>query len=224
MKKVTLLLLLISSMLFAQETITTKLGTFNTVKVFSGLTVELQKSDISKAVITGKKADQVSIKNKNGVLKLSLSFPEGFKYEDVKIVLYYSDEISVLDANEGAFIVSKAALKQQSIELKVQEGANIKVPLVVKYLTIKTVSGGVIDVIGTTNNQTIDANTGGIYKGFDLKSIQTFATSSAGSIVYVQVSEVLDAKVNFGGSIYYKGTPEELKTKKVAGGSIEQKE
>lgn len=223
MKKVTLLLLLISSMLFAQETITTKLGAFNTIKVFSGLTVELQKSDISKAVITGKKADQVSIKNKNGVLKLSLSFPEGFKYDDVKIVLYYTDDITVLDANEGAFIVSKATLKQQSITLKVQEGANITVPLTVKYLTIKAVSGGVIDVIGTTNNQTIDANTGGIYNGFNLKSIQTTATSSAGSNVYVQVSEVLDANVNFGGSIYYKGTPEELKTKKIAGGTIKQK-
>lgn len=224
MKKVTLLLLLISSMLFAQETITTKLGAFNTIKVFSGLTVELQKSDISKAVITGKKADQVSIKNKNGVLKLSLSFPEGFKYDDVKIVLYYTDDITVLDANEGAFIVSKATLKQQSITLKVQEGANITVPLTVKYLTIKAVSGGVINVVGTTKNQTIEANTGGIYKAFDLKSTQTIATSSAGSVVYVQVSEVLDANVNFGGSIYYKGTPEELKTKKVAGGTIKQKE
>lgn len=223
MKKVTLLLLLMSSVLFSQETITTKLGAFNVVKVFSGLTVELQKAAFSKAVITGKKADQVSIKNKNGILKLSLSFPEGFKYDDVKIVLYYSDEIAVIDANEGAHISSKEELKQQSLELKVQEGANITVPLAVKYLKIKSVSGGVINVDGATKNQTIEANTGGVYDAFYLKSIQTIAKSSAGSIVHVQVSEVLDANVNFGGIIYYKGTPEELITKKVAGGTIKQK-
>ena len=224
MKKVTLLLLLTGSMLFSQETITTKLGAFNAVKVFSGLTVELQKSEISKAVITGKNSDKVSIKNKNGILKLSLSFPEGFKYDDVKIVLYYTDEIAVLDANEGSYISSNEEFEQQSLELKVQEGAHITTPLTVKYLTIKAVSGGVINVVGTTKNQTIEANTGGIYKAFDLKSMQTIATSSAGSVVYVQVSEVLDANVNFGGSIYYKGTPEELRTKKVAGGTIKQKE
>ena len=224
MKKVTLLLLLTSSILFAQETITTKLGDFNAIKVFSGLTVELQKSDISKAVISGKKADQVSIKNKNGVLKLSLSFPEGFKYDDVKVVLYYTNDLTVLDANEGSYISSKEALEQQSVALKVQEGAHITTPLIVKYLTIKAVSGGVINVVGTTKNQTIEANTGGIYKAYDLKSTQAIVKSSAGSLVYVQVSEVLDANVNFGGTIYYKGTPEELKTKKIAGGTIKQKE
>lgn len=224
MKKITLLLLLTGSILFAQESITTKLGAFNGVKVFSGLTVELQKSDIAKAVITGKKADQVSIKNKNGMLKLSLNFPEGFKYDDVKVVLYYTDDIAVLDANEGSYISSNEELKQQSLELKVQEGANITVPLAVKYLKIKAVSGGVINVDGTAKNQTIEANTGGVYDAFYLKSIQTIAKSSAGSIVHVQVLEVLDANVNFGGAIYYKGTPEELMIKKVVGGKIKQAE
>lgn len=222
MKKVTLLLVLSCSFLFAQETITTKLGDFNSVKVFSGLTVELQKSDVSKAVITGSKADQVSIKNKNGTLKFSLSFPDGFKYEDVNIVLYYSDNIAVLDANEGAYIVSDTEVEQLNLELKVQEGAHIKLPLNVKYLIAKTVSGGVIDIQGTTQNQTVDANTGGIYKAYDLKSTQTTAISSSGALIYVQATEVLDAKANFGGSIYYKGTPSVLKTKKIVGGTIQK--
>lgn len=224
MKNITLLLLFSCSIVFAQETITTNLGDFNDLKVFSGLTVKLEKSDVAKIVITGSKADQVTVKNKNGLLKLSLNFADGFKYEDVSITLFYNKNIGILDANEGAYILSDDSIEQLNLELKVQEGAHIELPLNVKYLTAKTVSGGIIDIHGTTQNQTVDANTGGIYKAYDLKSTQTVATSSAGAIVHVQAKEVLDAKVNFGGTIYYKGTPEELKTKKVVGGTIKEME
>ena len=223
MKKLALLLLFTSSLIFAQETIETKLGDFNSLKVFSGLKVELIKADVAKVVVTGFKADQVSIKNKNGILKFSIKFIEGFKYDDVSIKLYYHDNIATLDANEGSHIFSDTELKQQHLELKTQEGAHIEAILDVKYLTVKTVSGGIIEVNGTVQNQTIDANTGGIYEGFDLESTQATATSSAGAVVEVLVSEMLDAKVNFGGTIYYKGNPEELKTKKVIGGKIESK-
>jgi hypothetical protein len=224
MKKLTLLLLLFScSILFSQETIVTKLGDFTTLKVFSGLKIELQKAVISKVEISGSKADQVSIKNKNGTLKISLKLLEGFNYDDVNIVLYYSNPMDVIDANEGSYITSDNMLKQQHLELRVQEGAQIKLNLNIKYLTVKTVSGGIIDVAGTTQNQTIEATTGGIYKAFDLESVQARISSSSGAKADVYVTEMLDAKVNFGGSIYYKGNPEELLTKKVIGGTIKSR-
>jgi hypothetical protein len=223
MKKLTLLLLLTTSLLFSQEKIETKLGDFNTLKVFSGLKVELIKADETKVIVTGTKADQVSVKNKNGILKLSLKLIEGFKYDDVTIKLYYQNDIATLDANEGSHIFSNEIIKQQHLELKTQEGARIETLLAIKYLTVKCVTGGIIDVEGTVQNQTIEANTGGIFEGFEVESIQTTVVSSAGAVVEVTVSEVLDAKVNFGGTIYYKGSPEVLKTKKVIGGKIQQK-
>lgn len=223
MKKLSLLLLLSCSILFAQETITTNLGDFNDLKVFSGLTVKIEKSDVAKIVITGSKANQVSVKNKNGLLKLSLNFADGFKYEDVSITLFYNKNIGILDANEGAYIVSDDVIEQLNLELKVQEGAHIELPLNVKYLTVKSVSGGVVKVNGTTENQTVDVNTGGIYNGYELESKQATATCSAGGIIEVNVSEMLYATVNFGGTINYKGTPSEVKTKKVIGGNIKEK-
>ena len=42
MKKLTLLLLFSCAILFAQETVVTKLGDFTTLKVFSGLKIKLQ--------------------------------------------------------------------------------------------------------------------------------------------------------------------------------------
>ena len=103
MKKLTLLLFFTSSLIFAQDTIETKLGDFNSLKVFSGLKVELIKADVAKAVVTGFKADQVSIKNKNGTLKFSIKFIEGFKYDDVSIKLYYKNSIATLTAMNAVF-------------------------------------------------------------------------------------------------------------------------
>jgi hypothetical protein len=223
MKKLALLLILFSSTLFAQEPITTMLGDFNTVKAFNGLSVELQKSTSSKIEISGAQAKDVSVKNSNGILKIRLKFPEGFIADNAKIVLYYVNDIAVLDANEGASIVSDETMKQQHLEVKTQEGAKIKLNIDTKYLIVKSVSGGIVSLVGSTESQTIEATTGGIYSGFDLQSKQAIAMSSSGANVEVKASELLDANVRFGGSIYYRGTPEVLKTKITIGGTIKAK-
>jgi len=223
MKKITLLLILISTLGMSQETITTKLGDFHTLKVFNGLTVELQKAATSKVVISGSQSEDVSIKNADGVLKIRLHFPDSFTAEDVKIVLYYSKDIDVLDANEGGEIFSDKTLKQQHLEVRTQEGAKINLAVNTKHLTVKSVSGGIIELTGVTENQTVEATTGGIYEAFEMQSKQAIVTAASGANVEISISEILDAKVRFGGNIYYKGTPEVLKTKKVIGGKIVDK-
>ena len=223
MKNLAILLMFSCSLLFAQEPISKKLGDFNSLKVFNGLTVELQKSNTSKIEITGSKSENVTIKNSNGILKIRLKFPESIMVEDVKIKLFYSDNIDVIDANEGAEIFSDEVIKQQHLEVKVQEGARINLSVDTKYLTVKTVSGGIIELTGATKNQTIEATTGGIYEAYNLNSKESFVTAASGANVEIKTSEVLDAKVRFGGTIFYKGTPEVLKTKKIIGGTIKNK-
>ena len=82
---------------FCTRTDIKKLGDFNTVKVYNGLTVKLQKSSKSKIEITGSQAEDVTVKNSNGVLKIRLKFPEGFTEEGLKITLYYTNNIDILD-------------------------------------------------------------------------------------------------------------------------------
>ncbi|WP_298285236.1 head GIN domain-containing protein [uncultured Lutibacter sp.] len=223
MKKITLLLILISTLGMSQETITTKLGDFHTLKVFNGLTVELKKAATSKVVISGSQSEDVSIKNADGVLKIRLHFPDSFTAEDVKIVLFYSKDIDALDANEGGKIFSDETLKQQHLEVRTQEGAKINLAVNTKHLKVKSVSGGIIELTGVTENQTVEVTTGGIYEAFEMQSKQAIVTAASGANVEVSTSEILDAKVRFGGNIYYKGMPEVLKTKKVIGGKIVDK-
>ena len=106
MKNLLLLSLLICSVAFAQEPITKTVGDYHTLKVFNGLHVELKKSSTSKVEIIGAKSEDVVLKNSNGILKIRLQFPDSFTAEDVRIILNYNKPIQVLDANEGAHIIS----------------------------------------------------------------------------------------------------------------------
>ncbi|MCB0475606.1 MAG: DUF2807 domain-containing protein, partial [Flavobacteriaceae bacterium] len=146
------------------------LGDVSEIKVFNGLSIKIERSNVAKVEITGKKADDVVIKNVDGTLKLSLKLPEIFNSDDVSITVFYKENLNVIDANEGSVIISKEPIDQEKLTLKVQEGAYIKSPLKTKYLDIKAVSGGSIEVTGSTENQNVDVNTGGVYEAYDLQS------------------------------------------------------
>lgn len=207
----------------AQTTINKKLGDFTTVKVYNGIDVELVKSDESKIIVTGEKAEKVKIKSSGNTLRISLRFPETTAEGKVKITLYYASNLKTIDANEGAIITGKN-IEQTQIEIKGQEGAFINLVVKVKHLRVKSSSGAVIRLSGASKNQTVDADLGGMYHGYKLQvSDMTMVRAGSGSKVEVQSGETLDAKVSFGGSIFYKGTPEVFKDKKVIGGVIEHR-
>jgi hypothetical protein len=224
MKKIVFLSLFLMTMLAsAQTTITKKLGEFTTIKVFNGINLELVKSTENKIIITGQKAEKVTVKNKNNTLKVALKFPETTADGKVRITVYYESILQVIDANEGATVTGKG-ITQPQVEIKAQEGAFINMVVNVKHLKVKSTSGAVIKLSGVTKNQTVEANLGGMYHGYKLKvSDLNYVRAGSGSKVEVQSGETLDAKVSFGGSIFYKGTPEVFKDKKVIGGVIEQR-
>ena len=224
MSKIGVIFLLVSTMVFSQEPIVKELGSFTELKVFNGLHIKLEKSDTARLEIKGHKKEDVVVKNVNGKLKISMKLKEAFSTADVRLHLYYTENISVIDANEGAVVSFKNKFEQQSVELRVQEGAEIKIPLEVKYVIAKAVTGGRITAEGFVTNQDLELGSGGAYMGFDLKTDQTYVTATSGSVAQVFVNEILNAKVSFGGSIYYKGDPTDITTKKIIGGTINSKD
>lgn len=226
MKKVFVITaLLITQVIFSQTTIIKELGDFTELKVFNGIQVELIRSeDQQKVEITGEKAEKVKIKNNNGKLKMSLKFPDLSADGKVLIKLYHKNDIQIIDGNEGATITGKD-IDQTHLEIKSQERAFINLVIKTKHLKIKTSSGGIIKVTGSSKNQDIDCDLYGIYEGFglvvsDLSELRV----GSGAKAEINAGETLKAKVTFGGSIFYKGNPEVIKDKVVAGGIIKQVE
>ena len=225
MKSIKLFILLLgfTAFSFAQDR-TQNLGDFNEIKIFNGLSVEIERSENSSIEISGEKTEDIVVKNVNGKLKVTLKFPELFNPDRVNIKIYYKEDILTLDANEGSAIFSDEDIDQVNLTIKTQEGAYIHVPVDVKYLTVKAVTGGSIKVRGTATNQEVEVTTGGVYEAYDLETEYADVIAASGGNVEVSVSNMLDAKVRFGGNVYYKGDPEKVNSKKVFGGKIKSKE
>ncbi|QOD59805.1 DUF2807 domain-containing protein [Polaribacter haliotis] len=220
-------LLFVSFLINAQTTVTKNLGDYNTLKVYNGIEVTLIKSSNQKLEITGEKSEMVKIKNVDNTLKLSLPF--SLKPEDnsadgkILIKIYYNKNIDIIDGNEGATITGKD-FNQDKIEVNAQERAFINLTITTKELKVRSSSGGIIKLSGTTTNQEVDVDLYGIYHGFNMKSTEkTDVKAGTGAKAEVNSEKTLNAKVSFGGTIFYRGNPEVVKDKKVIGGIIEKR-
>jgi len=222
-----ILMLLVHVASQSQSTVSQNLGDFTTLKVFNGIEVELIKSNEQKIEIRGKKSEKVTIKNVDKTLKLTLPFslkPENNSADgEVIVKLFYSSNIDVIDANEGATITGKD-INQEKLVVNSQERALINLVVNTKYIEVKTSSGGIIKLSGTTKHQDVNLDLYGVYHGFNLKTENT-STVKAGTGAKAEIfaGETLTAKVSFGGSIFYKGNPELIKDKKVIGGIIQKR-
>ncbi|MCF6213318.1 MAG: DUF2807 domain-containing protein [Flavobacteriaceae bacterium] len=224
MKKIALLFILISSLTFAQDERTLVLGEFSSIKVFKGLKIQLIQSDEQKIVILGKNQRNVVVKNKNGHLKIYLKLTESLRKYDFDIKLYTNRNIDVIDVNEGAGVFSDDTFSQLKITLKAQEGAFIQLPLEVKYLTVKAISGSNIQTKGTAKSQDVRVGQGSVYDAYNLETEQTKVIVATGGNAEINVTDVLDAAVRLGGNVYYKGSPNVKKSRKFIGGVIKYKD
>ncbi len=222
MKRLTVILFFLSTILYGQDLIKQDLGSFDELKVFSGLNVELIKSDEARIEITGEEAENVLVKMTNETLKLSFNFTKSLHPDEVYIRLYYKNPIMLIDANEGSFIESEDTFIQNYIEIRAQEGATIQTGVRVKQLDVKSVSGSEIRLKGTAEITKVEANTGATYFGYKVNNTDAEVSATSGARVELNADGILDAYVRLGGMIYYKGTPEVLKTKKIMGGTIER--
>jgi len=216
------LVFLFSSLVISQNTVETKVGDFNELKVYDLIEVTLIHSTENKIIINGKHADEVDYVNKGGKLKLRMKLDNVFNGDDTKIEVYYTN-LDIIDGNEGAVITSKESIKQDFIELRGQEGAELAINLEVNKLEVKSISGAVIKTYGTANTQDISVNTGGNYLGEALVTQTTTIVIQAGGIADVNATKTIDATAQAGGTINVYGNPETLLKHTALGGKIKEK-
>lgn len=222
MKKIIFLLsIALSFSLSAQDTIEKTIGEFSTVKVYDLINVKMIKSDENKAVIAGDNRKDVQIINKNGKLKIRMNLEESYDGNDTVVKLYYTS-VEVIDANEGAKITVEDPIEQFEIDLKTQEGGEITAQLKTTYANMRAVTGGIINVSGTSKNQDISIYTGGVFNGEDFKTEQTEVSINAGGEAYIYAYEYVDVRIKAGGDVYIYGDPKTVDENRVLGGRIKR--
>ncbi len=222
-KLFTLLVILTSVVLSAQNPVEKTIGQFTELKVFDLIQVKLVKSKENKIVISGNHSEDVLVNNKNGKLKIKMNLEKSFDGDGTKVTLYYTS-VDILDANEGATIYSSDNIKQYEIDLKSQEGGKINVNFDVTYANIKAVTGGIIEASGTAKNQKVSLLTGGIYKGETVDTEKTEVSINAAGEAYIKASQLADIKIRAGGDVFVYGNPKTVNESKVLGGRIKRME
>lgn len=200
--------------------ISMNLTKFTEVKAFDGISVNLIKSNEDKAVITGANTDKVNIVNTDGILKIRMQITKIFSGYRTFVNLYYSENLLVIDVNEDARITSEELINQEVIELKAQEGGELKIKAEVEQMLIRSVSGGVITTTGASDVQDVAINTGGSYLGKEFKTKFTTVNVNAGSNAEIFASDYVKATVKAGGEVLVYGDPTKMDEKTVFGGKV----
>lgn len=198
-----------------------KLGDFNEVSVFDQLEVVLVEDSENKILITGDRASEVEVINKNDVLKLRMPFPKLLSGNNCKIALHYNNLLTI-NASEGAKVSSAAQLKTTMMTLTTKEGAEISLELETQNLVLKAVTGGKIYLSGSTNNLDCSIATGGIVEAAELTSQKATVSVSAGGSATIFATNLVDAKIKAGGSIFIHGKPKQINKQTFLGGKIEE--
>lgn len=215
------IILLVSTNILAQEATTKKIEKFTELKAYDRIIVTLVKGNENKVVISGDDKDEVNISNKNGLLKIKMEFDNFMDGDEAKATLYYTEDLTLIDANENAKIKSDEIFEGERVEIKTQEAGKIDLKVDLKDLYAKSISGGEVTLSGTAKVQEVLVNTGGKVYNKNLNTEETTVVVSAGGRADVKASEKVKAKVRAGGSIYIYGNPKEVDSDKVFGGKIE---
>ncbi|MHC5201103.1 GIN domain-containing protein [Myroides sp. LJL119] len=215
------LTVLLTSLGFAQNT--KDVGTFNRVSVYDQIILTLEESDdpSNTIVISGNKADQVNVINKNGHVKIKMNLANSYQGDQIKITLYHHGVDHILAA-EGAVVKSKQPLTATALDLQAKTGGLISLDIQTQRVNINSGAGAVVKLTGSATVQDIVSNSGAEVQNKNLVTSQTTVTVNAGGIASVNASELVDAKTRAGGNIYIYGDPKVINQKNVAGGVIKK--
>lgn len=215
----TLVMLMITVSAFSQRVAEKNVGDFKEIKVYDLIAVNLIKSNENKVLIKGDNVDDIQIVNKNGVLKIKMALDKIFHGENTFVEVHYK-EIRLIDGNEGAKITVNETLAQDALELKTQEGASIKVGLEVGRLTVRSVTGGIVQASGKAKDIEVVLNTGGIFEGKPLKGNTASVKITTGGNAEVFASDSVDINIKAGGDVVVYGNPKEVNKNTFAGGRV----
>jgi hypothetical protein len=219
MKKTTLLFVLVVTHTLFAQIVTKNPGDFTSLKVFDQISVQLIPSPESKVEISGNRASNVQVVNKNGELKIKMPLEKLLQGETIEAKVFYQ-KLETVEASEGSYVISEAPIKTINFSLNAKEGAEIRIALEVQRATIKINSGGKIKVTGTTDNQDIVLTSGGELDAEKFISKQTTINLKAGGDATIFVTDFVDAKVSAGGDIFIHGSPKQINQKILIGGTI----
>lgn len=192
---------------------------FTIVKASEGLDVYITQSETASIEV---EADEnvialIATDINNGVLKIHTEKNIGrCKAKKVHVSLPTIDKII---STSGADVYGTSTIVAETIEVKSNSGADIKLEVEAENISCSTSSGADIKISGTADSLEASASSGSDIHAKDLVVKDCNASASSGADVTVNVTEKLVASSSSGGDVNYYGNPTSVaKNKSVSGG------
>ncbi|MDP5062551.1 MAG: DUF2807 domain-containing protein [Maribacter sp.] len=222
MKSILLFVLIFCSTLsnFAQDNATIPLAKFSELRVYDRISVTLVKGDENKIEILAVDKKDLSITENDGRLRLKMCSGESVLNTILHLKLYYTEALTVIDANKNSRIISTNLVKGNTLTIDAQDASTITLNIAYNDITAKCLSGSEIKLSGTTTDQDVTINTGGKLLNKGLKSKNSTVIVLSGGSAEVYASESVVAKVKAGGFITVYGNPKSVDKDDTFGGKI----
>lgn len=222
--QITIILLFISSIAFAQDSETRDLDKFSELKVSEGIEViakkgnensveiEVSRIDIGR-IMTEVRGDRLSIYVKRN------SWSNRNRSGKIRVNLTYTEEMEEIVVNTSAEVVFEDMIKSKRLTIKASTSAVVEVKVQVTTLDMSSTTSGRIDIRGDADEVEATASTGATIYAYDVEAIEVYAKANTGAEVRVNAQDRLRASANTGGVVSYRGKPK-TDVRSNTGGSV----
>ena len=230
MKRIFLLLLVVSGFYSFGQKSTQKVEPFTKIDVFGPFYVELIKSDkeVVEMDYRNMDSDDIISEVSRGELRLKLrsrhymsdwtsnDYP---KSSYVKVKVYYLN-LDDIEAQAGAEVFSGQVVKSKNLALESSMGAEVRLDILAKNLYTKVSMGGIMDLEGKTEGHEVKASMGGVLKASQLESKTAYVNANMGAEVDIRATGEIEVSAGFGAVVNYSGSPNVRHTSKNFGGEV----
>ena len=213
-------MLFCTTLLVAQNNAVIPLENFTELQVYDRISVTLVKGEDNKIEIPLEHKKDLSITENDARLRLKMCSGESVLNSTLSLKLYYTEALSVIDANKNSRIISTGLVIGTDLAIEAQDASTITLNIAYNNVSAKSTSGSEIKLSGTSTNQEVMIKTGGklFNKGLKTKNSTVIVLSGGSAEVYT--SEAVIAKVKAGGSITVYGNPKSVDKDDTFGGKI----
>ena len=213
-------MLFCTTLLVAQNNAVIPLENFTELQVYDRISVTLVKGEENKIEIPLEHKKDLSITENDARLRLKMCSGESVLNSTLSLKLYYTEALSVIDANKNSRIISTGLVIGTDLAIEAQDASTITLNIAYNNVSAKSTSGSEIKLSGTSTNQEVMIKTGGklFNKGLKTKNSTVIVLSGGSAEVYT--SEAVIAKVKAGGSITVYGNPKSVDKDDTFGGKI----
>lgn len=141
------------------------------------------------------------------------------KTPTVKVIITYK-KLRGLRARAGASAYTEQPISGDQLNLKFSSGASGEIEVAQNSIDITVSEGGNLKLRGETDWQEIKVATGGTLSAYKLEATNTVVKANTGGSARVMTTKSIDARANTGGSISYKGDPKKVQRKDGLSGTI----